>query len=93
MSKLYGAYYLEGWLCIAVVVCSLCCCFVLFAVAYSLLLGFLVFFSSKKKVHQKICLVHSGRARGGLGGHGPPNFLKISFVAAKKKKKKKKKKR
>ena len=35
MPKLCGAYSLEGWLCVAVVVCSPYCCFVLFVVAHS----------------------------------------------------------
>ena len=29
--------------------------------------------------------MQNGRARGGLGGYGPPSFFKISFVVAKKK--------
>ena len=49
VSKLCGAYYLEGWLCVAVVVCSPCCCFVLFVVAHSQLLVYFLVFS-----HQKI---------------------------------------
>ena len=45
------AYYLKGWLCVAVVVCSPCCCFVIFVIALSLMLVFPCIFLIKKKTN------------------------------------------